>query len=332
MLLFNVSRNCQCILCELLRQAQETMRLQQRNWRYQKNKLKKIYGPILEKNSYQGHVCDMCRNHAKIVFKKNHECPFSNCYCQFCCLTRKRRELMKQLKRVKKCDSNMDTRNDEAIRAALFEWNPEYFENRQAMKPSYKDFYEDSESSSSSLPKHYYTSRREEEELDEYEEEEEEDEELREMPYYDMETSSSPPPLIPLEEYAASNNNTDLPQNLSLSAMNDMAGGSRFSPPPLCPIEDTLDAHTTFPYFGDHLDHCAVGSSTYEEDQRDGLSYSSHDKPFASEFSYHASFHSFPNQEEANCDSISFPNTTWHKEKEKHPLISKGKKFFSSKN
>ncbi|RXG56396.1 hypothetical protein Avbf_04956 [Armadillidium vulgare] len=106
-------RDCECLLCDLLRQAQKTMRQQQRIWRDQKNILKQIYGTSFDFNSISGQVCDMCRNHLKLIYKKNHECPFINCGCDFCNLTRRRREMMKQLQRVRRCKIKAEINDDE---------------------------------------------------------------------------------------------------------------------------------------------------------------------------------------------------------------------------
>ncbi|KAL7642074.1 UNVERIFIED_CONTAM: hypothetical protein RMT77_007948 [Armadillidium vulgare] len=37
-------RDCDCILCDLLREAQKTMRQQQKIWRFHKNRVKQLYG------------------------------------------------------------------------------------------------------------------------------------------------------------------------------------------------------------------------------------------------------------------------------------------------
>ncbi|KAK3889966.1 hypothetical protein Pcinc_006118 [Petrolisthes cinctipes] len=48
--------------------------------------------------------CDMCRNHYQMKEKRGHKnvCPFQNCQCDYCGLTRKRQDVMRHYQLVKR--------------------------------------------------------------------------------------------------------------------------------------------------------------------------------------------------------------------------------------
>lgn len=131
---------CDCILCKLLKLAQMAMRHQQRVWRHQKMKLKCENGELedltnlLDSNGEtKSQVCDKCRNHNLLIRKRNHQCKFSSCNCDYCTLTFKRREIMKHLQRVRRSgvvsDAKADAKREVLEAEEFYEQNKAQYED-----------------------------------------------------------------------------------------------------------------------------------------------------------------------------------------------------------
>ncbi|XP_042206069.1 protein male abnormal 3-like, partial [Homarus americanus] len=58
--------------------------------------------------------CDMCRNHGVMKEKRAHKnaCPYTNCNCDLCGLTKKRRDIMRLQQRVRRSQVTSQQRNE----------------------------------------------------------------------------------------------------------------------------------------------------------------------------------------------------------------------------
>uniref|UniRef100_A0AAU6PDA3 Invertebrate Y-linked doublesex- and mab-3-related transcription factor n=1 Tax=Panulirus ornatus TaxID=150431 RepID=A0AAU6PDA3_9EUCA len=96
---------CECLLCQLTRLSRLVMRHQQRLWRHLKDA--KGRGDAIAEQSLADtklQKCDMCRNHGVMKEKRAHKntCPYQDCPCDLCNLTRKRRDIMRHQQRVRR--------------------------------------------------------------------------------------------------------------------------------------------------------------------------------------------------------------------------------------
>nr|ARK36623.1 iDMY [Sagmariasus verreauxi] len=100
---------CECLLCQLTRVSRLVMRHQQRLWRHLKDASSRedtedaaAHGPAAASSKQQ--KCDMCRNHGVMKEKRAHKnaCPYQDCLCALCGLTKKRRDVMRHQQRVRR--------------------------------------------------------------------------------------------------------------------------------------------------------------------------------------------------------------------------------------
>nr|ARK36620.1 iDmrt1 [Sagmariasus verreauxi] len=124
--------SCSCLLCQLTRLSRLIMRHQQRLWRHLKDARRRddaaaapggdllasggaspAPGQSLASSSKQ-QKCDMCRNHGFMKEKRAHKnaCPYQDCSCALCGLTRKRRDIMRHQQRVRRSQVTSQQRDE----------------------------------------------------------------------------------------------------------------------------------------------------------------------------------------------------------------------------
>lgn len=120
--------SCECLLCQLTRLSRLVMRHQQRLWRHLKDAkgrgdASRVYaavGAAVAAMTEQGltdsklQKCDMCRNHGIMKEKRAHKntCPYQDCACDLCNLTRKRRDIMRHQQRVRRSQVTSQQRDE----------------------------------------------------------------------------------------------------------------------------------------------------------------------------------------------------------------------------
>ncbi|KAL7642035.1 UNVERIFIED_CONTAM: hypothetical protein RMT77_007909 [Armadillidium vulgare] len=246
------------------------MRKQQKFWRQQKQNLKRV--SEYYEDSPQGHVCDSCRNHEKIVIKKNHECPYADCPCEFCCLTRKRREVMKQLQRVKRCSTIKANKSSQSIIEDILKQEECPKKIQKTETSSGSSGYESENSSERSSKNSTISSPGKEKESNEDSQESS-----------NLQTNcGSPPPLIPLEEHylEVSDSGDNLSQPFAYQYEDSECYCTQYlipespchSPPPLCPIDTESDENEYYsPYVANDEDCMSDKSYHFDTRQRDSV-------------------------------------------------------------
>ncbi|XP_064105813.1 uncharacterized protein LOC135215234 isoform X2 [Macrobrachium nipponense] len=134
--------HCVCLLCKLTRLSRLIMRHQQRLWRHLKDSKRRqnaaaadatgagagggagepaggehttdSSGAANGTSSTKLQKCDMCRNHGEIMSKRAHKnaCPYQDCLCELCSLTRKRRYIMRLQQRVRRSQVTSKQHNE----------------------------------------------------------------------------------------------------------------------------------------------------------------------------------------------------------------------------